>query len=55
MHDYLEMEYEDIVEELYEPSDEELFEDYYLIEDEKYSYAPDWSNQNYYVEYWEAQ
>lgn len=55
MHDYLEMEYEDIVEELYEPSDEELFEDYYLIEDEKYSYSPDWSNQNYYVEYWEAQ
>lgn len=52
MHDYLEMEYEDIIEELY---DDDLFEEYYLLDEEKYSYSPEWSDQNYYVEYWEPE
>lgn len=54
MHDYLEMEYEEIVKELYNSSDDELFEEYYLLEEENYSFSPSWSNHDYYVEYWDS-
>ena len=55
MYDYLEMEYEDIVEELSEPFEDQLFEEYYMTEEEQYSYSADWSSQNYYVEYWDEE
>jgi hypothetical protein len=55
MHDYLELEYEDLIEDLYGPSEDELFEEYYSIKEENYSYSPDWSNQNLYVEYWDTE
>lgn len=55
MRDYLEMEHEEILEELYGSSDDRLFEEYYSSDEECYSYSPDWSDQNFYVEYWDAE
>jgi len=49
LSDIYEIEYEDMLDILDEDTS---YEDYYLDQEERYSFSPDWSNISLYTEYW---